>query len=407
MKSYPLQAAIQNTLPAPRSALPACASTFVLKIAERCNLNCSYCYMYNKGDDSFVGRPKFMSQEIAAAALERICSYGRRHETDDIVVALHGGEPLLAGRDWIAWFLEEAGRRSRASGVPLMLALQTNGTLLDAEWAQLLARHDVLLGVSCDGTPELHDETRRDFLGRGSYAQVRRAIELLVRLEYPRWGVLCVANPSVRGSAVLKHFADLGVRKIDFLWPDYHHDAPPPWTAGTLAAYYRELFDYWFDQLPSPPRIRWFETAIALMLGRGWGFDGLGPHPVADVMVESDGTWEPLDTLRICANGITRTGLDVRTHEVEALLSVPLYQAGLCNQEMLPAVCRSCRFGQVCAGGYLPHRYGRNNGFANPSVHCGELYSVLSHIRARVEADFRQAGAAAHGAAQEGACSTA
>ena len=107
------------------------------------------------------------------------------------------------------------------------------------------------------------------------------------------------------------------MNRLDFLWPDNHHDAPPPWPKGTLAAYYCELFDDRDHSRASPPRIRWFETAIALLLGRGWGFDRLGPHPITDVMVESDGTWEPLDTLRICGNGITRTGLDVRSHDVE------------------------------------------------------------------------------------------
>ena len=96
------------------------------------------------------------------------------------MVALHGGEPMLAGREWIGWFLEETTRRvSTTAGVSLNLGLQTNGTLLDRDWVELLGRFDVLLGISCDGPPELHDSARRDFLGRGSYAAVRRAIELL------------------------------------------------------------------------------------------------------------------------------------------------------------------------------------------------------------------------------------
>ena len=382
----------------PSSSLPAkappLATTFVVKIAERCNLNCSYCYMYNKGDTSFLGRPKFMSTEAAAAMLGRIVGYAQRHDLREITLALHGGEPLLIGRRWVRWFLDEA-RRVASSGISFNIGVQTNGTLLDNEWVELFSAHDVTIGVSCDGPEEWNDRERRDFAGRGSYHEVRRALDLLVEKYGARWGVLTVVNPEVPGRTVLNHFMDIGVRKVDFLWPEYHHDAPPPWPPGTLGDYYCELFDYWYDEIPSPPRIRWFETAISLLLGGRADCDALGPHPVADIMVESDGTWEALDTLRICGNGITRTGLDVRTRDVEDIWAVPLYQIGLRNQELLPEVCRSCAYRQVCGGGYLPHRYRSDTGFANPSVYCADLLGVLSHIRRRLAADLQRVRTAA------------
>jgi uncharacterized protein len=368
------------------------ATTFVLKIAERCNLNCSYCYMYNKGDTSFRDRPKFMSQEVAAAMLGRLVAYAARHKLTELELALHGGEPLLAGREWVSWFLDEAQAAADSGGISFTVAVQTNGTLLDGAWLELLSSHDVRVGVSCDGPQQWHDANRRDFSGRGSYTKVRHALILLADVWGSRnWGVLTVANPEVPGSAVLQHFADIGVPNVDFLWPDYHHDDPPPWPPGVLAAYYCELFDYWYDELPSPPRIRWFESAMQLLLGGRPSFDGLGPQPVSHVMVESDGSWEPLDTLRICEDGMTRTGLSVRTHDIEDLCTVPLYQAGLHNQELLPQVCRDCAFRRVCGGGYLTHRYRRDTGFANPSVHCADLLAVLTHIRARIIADLNRA----------------
>jgi uncharacterized protein len=255
----------------------------------------------------------------------------------------------------------------------------------------------VRVGVSCDGPQVLHDAYRHSAGGRGSYSRVRRALELLAaEWGSSNWGVLAVANPDLASPVVLEHFLDLGVPDIDFLWPDFHHDDQPPWPRGTLGAWFVELFDAWYE-LPSPPRIRWFKSAMELLLGGRPMFDGLGPQPISDVMVESDGAWEPLDTLRICANGVTRTGLDVRKHDVEALWQVPLYRAGLHNQEVLPPVCRACAFRHVCAGGYLTHRHRRENGFANPSVHCADLLAVLTHIRARVAADLQRATAGALG----------
>ena len=83
------------------------ASIFVLKIAELCNLNCGYCYMYQKGDTSFRTRPKFMSKDVAAAMLRRIASYAQRHCIARITLALHGGEPLLQGRNGYSGFCKK------------------------------------------------------------------------------------------------------------------------------------------------------------------------------------------------------------------------------------------------------------------------------------------------------------
>ena len=369
-------------------------SAFILKIAERCNLNCGYCYMYNKGDSSFEGRPKFMSAEVARQALVRIAAYAQRHELDEISLALHGGEPMLAGRRWIAGFLQDGQRIAAEAGISFRFAMQTNGTLLDAEWLALFGAYEVRIGISCDGPAEWHDRMRPDLLGRGSYASVRRGLDLLKSSYGSNWGVLAVADPTFDGPTVLRHFAEIGVPSVDFLWPDHHHDDPPPWPAGALGRYFCDLFDLWYAGLAEPPHVRWFESAISLLTGGPSFIDSLGPHPITDVMLESDGTWEPLDVLRTCGNGITRTGLCASDHDPEAIWAMPLFQTGLHNQALLPEGCRACSFRHVCGGGYLPHRFKRETGFANASVHCADLLTTLEHIRSRIAEDLRRAGVA-------------
>lgn len=374
---------------------PPLAKAFVVKIAELCNLNCSYCYMYNKGDLTYRQRPKFMSTEVASAMLGRIAEYAQRQGLRAIGLALHGGEPLLIGQQWVRWFLEETRRVASSSGVTFGVAVQTNGTLLDREWVDLLSDNRVMIGVSCDGPEEWHDKDRPDFAGTGSYKKAKDAIELLAKTQGVSWGVLTVVNPLAPPRSILKHFVDLGVRQVDFLWPEYNHDSPPPWPPGTMARYSCDLFDYWYGELPSPPGIRWFETAMLLLLGGKSDCDALGPNPVTDIMVESDGTWEPLDTLRTCGNGMTRTGLDVRSCDVEKIWEIPLYQIGIHNQELLSDSCLSCAYRRICGGGYLPHRYRHDTGFSNPSIYCADLLAVLAHIRQRMIADLADLRAAA------------
>src|SRR5579871_5479542 len=114
---------------APRVALgrgaPHC-ELVVVKVAERCNLNCSYCYMFNGGDVSYRRRPALMSVATADSLVTRVAAHCRRHDLSRFAFVLHGGEPLLA-RPPFYRHLVDAARRTLPAGVAITFALQTNG----------------------------------------------------------------------------------------------------------------------------------------------------------------------------------------------------------------------------------------------------------------------------------------
>jgi len=74
-------------------------SQVILKVSSRCNLNCSYCYVYNMADSSWRGRPALMSDEVFEAAIARILQQCLVTGQDRILIAFHGGEPCLIGPD--------------------------------------------------------------------------------------------------------------------------------------------------------------------------------------------------------------------------------------------------------------------------------------------------------------------
>src|SRR5450759_706212 len=74
---------------------------FIVKIHSRCDLACDYCYMYEMADQSWRAQPRRMSPEIAEHTALRIGEHARGHRLTSIGLILHGGEPLLAGRDLI------------------------------------------------------------------------------------------------------------------------------------------------------------------------------------------------------------------------------------------------------------------------------------------------------------------
>src|SRR5436309_11617451 len=71
--------------------------TFLLKIASLCNLDCSYCYVYQSPDASWKWKPKFLEPDVAVRIANRIQEHVAKHGLRDVTIILHGGEPLLAG----------------------------------------------------------------------------------------------------------------------------------------------------------------------------------------------------------------------------------------------------------------------------------------------------------------------
>ncbi len=72
--------------------------TFIWKIASRCNLNCTYCFVYNMADQRWREQPAFMSDAVARQCAVRIREHCLKHDQRHVSIIFHGGEPLLGGR---------------------------------------------------------------------------------------------------------------------------------------------------------------------------------------------------------------------------------------------------------------------------------------------------------------------
>src|SRR5579871_3238506 len=95
---------------------PVAFREFIVKVHSRCDLSCDYCYMYEMADQSWRDQPRVMTGETAAVTARRIGEHARAHGLGEITLILHGGEPLLAGRDLISQLVTST-RRSAGPGV--------------------------------------------------------------------------------------------------------------------------------------------------------------------------------------------------------------------------------------------------------------------------------------------------
>lgn len=358
----------------------------VFKITQRCNLNCSYCYVYNRGDDSWKLRPPVVSDEVVNVLGCRIAEHCTKYSLQHFVIELHGGEPLLIGKKRMQRLIDIL--RTACPSVDLRMILQTNGILLDEEWLDLFERNDLGFGISLDGPPELADQHRVFLNGKGSTKRVLENIKHLRRVS-PKFdrllgGILCVVNPMVNGGDLVQWFVNSGFDCFEFLLPDGNYaNLPPDWKGvAPIQRFLLEAFDTWYAMGKDAPQIRLFESMLLGFMGIKPQLDALGGDLRKLCVVESDGSIGVSDVMRFCQGeystdklNIFRDPLDVRTdaYRIDEIQR-------LCTK------CESCPYQKSCGGGYLPHRYDGKS-FANPSIYCEALYSLGERMATAIQAD--------------------
>lgn len=113
----------------------------VLRLTERCNLHCAYCYAAR--DDATFD----MDEETAIRAIQRCCPEGGK-----LKIQFTGGEPLLR-----LDLMEAVYAFGMRTGRKLSLSVQTNGTLLNRENCRSLKAIRCGVGVSLDGVGKANE----------------------------------------------------------------------------------------------------------------------------------------------------------------------------------------------------------------------------------------------------------
>ena len=135
-----------------------------------CNLGCQYCFFLSKENLYPARESPLMSDALLETYIRQLMQSSPGPQVD---VAWQGGEPMLRGLDFFRRSVELANKY-RQPHQRVLHTIQTNGTLIDDQWAAFFKQHNYLVGVSIDGPRHLHDTYRVNKRNDGSFDDVIR-----------------------------------------------------------------------------------------------------------------------------------------------------------------------------------------------------------------------------------------
>ncbi|MCC2614091.1 anaerobic sulfatase maturase [Rhizobium petrolearium] len=341
-------------------------------IGPKCNLDCTYCYYLEK-EALYPGERRFrMPPDILETFIRDYIASQSSIGQKEIWFAWQGGEPTLLGLDYFRTIVA-LQRKHCPPGRTIANALQTNGTLLDEDWAQFLGQERFLVGLSLDGPPHLHDHYRRDRRDLPSSARVLNAWELLNRHKVET-NILCVVNKHNAACPldVYRYLRELGVDFIQFIPlvervdPKGHLAPPPhpgdegnmvtPWsvTPEDYGRFLCSIFDEWVRHDVGKIFVQLFDLQLGVWMGQ--------PASLC-VFAETCGTGLALEhngDLYACDHYVYpqyRLG-NIKDTPIADLAALPQQlQFGLDKRSGLPGMCKECRWRFACHGGCPKHRF--------------------------------------------------
>jgi len=364
----------------------------IVQITSFCNIDCSYCYLANRNQKHHI------DPHTITKIVDRLFEYG--DVRPPFHWQWHAGEPLAVGLKRFVQRQDAMEAAFARHGVAVRTSLQTNGVLINAEWAKFLANRGIGVGLSIDGPKEFHDEKRRDRAGRGTHEAAVRGLTLLLS-EGMTPSVLCVVGPRSlqAGAEILRFFGAAGVQNLAFNFEEkegenrsdaFAHCAPHELRIA-VSKFVRDIVTARDEYYPSM-RIREFDSFKEYLVDRR-ARRGLLTEPFRYLTITHRGdviTFSPELAGAFRADGSAwsfgNIAQDSLSEILERILMSKDYAAIRTGVEM----CRKdCTYFSVCGGGSPVNKFFENGTFASTETsYCKMRFKylvdgMLDHILAQ------------------------
>lgn len=341
-------------------------SVMIKPASSACNMNCGYCFYR----DEAAKRRKADLGLMDLSTLKKIFTEAFEYAVKDpVYIVFQGGEPLLAGKDFFRQAIVWASELNKY-GAPVYLNVQTNGTLIDDEWAKIFRHGNVLVGLSIDG-PRALNAMRVYTDGGESFDDVADAVRILN--EYGvEFNALCVVTKDVARHIreAYRFLRDNVSRFIQFVpvlkrarvspdgtlsnEKDFSAEADASGREYSLDsedyyAYLSGAFDEYLKDILTGKytSVRNFDNLVRLSRGYRAEMCGMNGHCERQFVIEADGSVYPCDFFCLDAY---ETG-NINECGFSALQASPAAVRFLKEGSVPREECASCAYNKLCGGG--------------------------------------------------------
>lgn len=366
------------------------AGILIKPSSANCNIDCKYCFYKCLSSNRAEYSKGFMSEET----LEKLVIQAFDYADNLITFAFQGGEPTLSG---IAFFQKavELQKKHNTKCLQIENTIQTNGIGIDDAWAQFLAKHDFLVGLSLDGPKSLHDRYRKNLREEGTFEQVMHTVSLFEKYKVAYNIVSVITEESAQKAAYLykfykrNHFSYIQLipcmdeqtrqKELAAGAPRERKFAVTPESYGRFLC---EMFDLWYEDFCQGEQwdIRMFSNLAQMAAGYPAEECGMNGSCNCYFVVEGDGSVYPCDFYcqDVWRLGTVEESFGVMKQSLKA-------QAFETSSQKTAEACKTCQYFRLCKGGCRRWRETAGNREIRLNYLCPAYKMFFAHTAGRIE----------------------
>jgi uncharacterized protein len=338
-----------------------------------CNINCSYCYLPDRGSKAVMADETLHNLFLQVFASGWACN--------ELSVVWHAGEPMVLPIEFYRRaFRTIEGLKPR--DVEVRHSFQTNGTLVTERWCEFFAEADVKVGVSIDGPERFHDRNRLTRSGRGTFDRTIAGVRLLRKHRLPFHVISVLTAESLAAPREMFDFyVAEGIDQVCFNVEETEgdHRSQSFAQAGIEDAYYRFLAEFWRLAAANPAKLSFIreieDATLRVLRPKEATVANQLTTPFAMLNVDWTGN---VATFSPELLGLKNADYDdfilgnVNRDRLTELAQRPTFLKLLADIDAGVALCReSCEYFSVCGGGEPINKLSENGSFiSTETTYC-------------------------------------
>lgn len=359
-------------------------SLLIKPASGSCNMRCKYCFYADELNNRTTQLRGMMSRQTMHTIVDEAFEY----VDTECTIAFQGGEPTLVGLDFYKDLVEYVSNHSNSKKIRINYAIQTNGYIIDEEWARFLAKNHFLVGISLDGAKEIHDRFRVDASGKGTYNRVINAIHLLEKynVQYNILTVVTAANYR-SGQKIYNFFKKNHIQYqqyIECLDPigNVHGEYEYSLTPEKYEYFLKSIFDAWYLDMKDGHYVynRYFENLMMIIDGQMPESCNMRGVCGRQWVIEADGSTYPCDFYALDQWLLG----NINANSFKEMEEMREHLGFVKWSKQVPDECKKCKWFRLCLNGCRRNREPVTANTTGKNYFCSSYYQFFEYAYPRL-----------------------